>query len=141
MAATHPSPPVVLALDARAGAIVTDAERVRTVLVNLLANAHQALDGGSAARPAQVVLATSRKDARHVAIIVRDSGRGIPPDDLPRIFDPYFTTRRAGTGLGLAIAKNVVEGLGGTIAAASTPGTGTEIRITLGDAHPGHHRS
>jgi signal transduction histidine kinase len=141
VAATHPTPPVVLALDAAAGEVVTDAERLRTVLVNLLANAHQALDGRPAGRPAQVVLATSRADPRHVAITVRDSGRGIAPDDLPRVFDPYFTTRRAGTGLGLAIAKNVVEGLGGTIAAASTPGAGTEIRIILGDAHPGHHPS
>jgi signal transduction histidine kinase len=81
-----------------------------------------------------VVLATSRKDARHVAITVRDSGRGIPPDDLPRIFDPYFTTRRAGTGLGLAIAKNIVEGLGGSISVATRPGAGTDFRIDIGDA-------
>ena len=64
----------------------------------------------------------------------RDRGVGIAPDDLPRIFDPYFTTRRAGTGLGLPIAKNIIDGLGGTITVASTPGTGTSIRIELGDA-------
>jgi signal transduction histidine kinase len=139
IAATHPSPPVTLALDAAAGELVTDAERLRMVLVNLLANAHQALDGRPPGRPAQVVLTTARQGARHVRLAVRDTGRGIAPDDLPRIFDPYFTTRRAGTGLGLAIAKNVVEGLGGTIAATSTPGDGTEIRIVIGDAHAGSH--
>ena len=62
---------------------------------------------------------------------MRDCGVGIPEDDLGRVFDPYFTTRRTGTGLGLAIAKNVVEGLGGTIAARSTVGAGTELRVAL----------
>jgi signal transduction histidine kinase len=66
-----------------------------------------------------------------IAVIVRDTGVGISSDDLAHIFDPYFTTRRAGTGLGLAIARNIVEGLGGTIAASSEPGAGTEIRIDL----------
>ena len=53
---------------------------------------------------------------------------------MPHIFDPYFTTKRGGTGLGLPIAKNIVEGLGGTIAVSSSidsRGHGTEIRIDL----------
>ena len=62
---------------------------------------------------------------------MRDCGVGIPADDLGRVFDPYFTTRRTGSGLGLAIAKNVVEGLGGTIAVRSTVGAGTELRVEL----------
>ena len=65
---------------------------------------------------------------------IRDTGKGIAEDDLPRIFDPYFTTRRAGTGLGLAIAKNIIEGLGGSISVATTAGEGTDFRIDLGDA-------
>ena len=65
---------------------------------------------------------------------IRDTGKGIADDDLPRIFDPYFTTRRAGTGLGLAIAKNIVEGLGGSISVATRAGDGTDFRIDLGDA-------
>jgi signal transduction histidine kinase len=50
---------------------------------------------------------------------------------MQHIFDPYFTTRRAGTGLGLPIARNIIEGLDGTIAVSSTKGEGTEIRIEL----------
>jgi len=50
---------------------------------------------------------------------------------MPHIFDPFFTTRRAGTGLGLPIAKNIVEGLGGTLHVSSRPGEGTEVRIDL----------
>ena len=65
------------------------------------------------------------------AIEVRDQGTGIASDDLGRVFDPYFTTRRTGTGLGLAISKNIVEGLGGTIAVSSRQGQGTEVRIIL----------
>jgi two-component system NtrC family sensor kinase len=69
---------------------------------------------------------------------VRDRGAGISPDDLAHIFDPYFTTRRGGTGLGLAISKNIVEGLGGTLTAASHLGAGTEFRIELGKEPPPH---
>jgi signal transduction histidine kinase len=71
---------------------------------------------------------------RRVAIVVRDNGKGISEDDLARIFDPYFTTRRAGTGLGLAIAKNIIEAMGGTIGVTSRQGAGTDFRIELSDA-------
>ena len=66
-----------------------------------------------------------------------DEGVGIESADLPRIFDPYFTTRRGGTGLGLPIAKNIVDGMGGAISVASTPGRGTEFRIDLPVEQPG----
>jgi signal transduction histidine kinase len=66
-----------------------------------------------------------------VAITVQDRGTGITPDDMAHIFDPYFTTRRKGTGLGLPIAKNIIEGLGGTISVSSRVGEGTEIRLDL----------
>ena len=66
-----------------------------------------------------------------VAIEVRDRGTGIAAEDLPRVFDPYFTTRRTGTGLGLAISRNIIEGLGGTIGVTSRPGAGTEVCIEL----------
>lgn len=111
--------------------LVTDSERLRTVLVNLLTNADHAVEG----RPdGSVMLMTQRIGERRVAVTIRDTGNGIAEDDLPRIFDPYFTTRRAGTGLGLAIAKNIVEGLGGSITVATRPGAGTDFRIDLGDA-------
>jgi signal transduction histidine kinase len=110
--------------------LATDGERLRTVLINLITNAHHAVDG----RPgAAVTLITEPAGDRRVAITIRDTGKGITDDDLPRIFDPYFTTRRAGTGLGLAIAKNIVEAMGGAIG-VTRAGTGTDFRIELGDA-------
>jgi signal transduction histidine kinase len=77
-----------------------------------------------------VFLSTRPADG-HVSILVADTGTGIASPDLSRVFDPYFTTKRGGTGLGLPIAKNIVDGLGGTIAVASAAGRGTEIRIDL----------
>jgi signal transduction histidine kinase len=111
--------------------LVTDSERLRTVLVNLLTNADHAIEGKPAAG---VTLITQQTGDRRVAVTIRDTGKGIAEDDLPRIFDPYFTTRRAGTGLGLAIAKNIVEALGGSISVVTRPGAGTDFRIDIGDA-------
>jgi signal transduction histidine kinase len=62
---------------------------------------------------------------------VRDRGAGIAAEDLSRVFDPFFTTRRTGTGLGLAISRNIIEGMGGTITIHSRPDAGTEVRIEL----------
>ena len=62
---------------------------------------------------------------------MRDRGAGIAPDDLAHIFDPFFTTRRAGTGLGLPIAKNIIDGLGGSLSVDSQPHAGTAIRIEI----------
>jgi signal transduction histidine kinase/uncharacterized membrane-anchored protein YhcB (DUF1043 family) len=112
--------------------VVTDGERLRLVLVNVLTNARHAVaarDDGQLPEDA-VRLRTSRQGGR-VIVEVRDCGIGIAQEDLPRVFDPYFTTRRAGTGLGLAISRNLVEGLGGTIAVSSRRGVGTEVRIEL----------
>jgi signal transduction histidine kinase len=115
--------------------LITDSERVRTVLVNLLMNADHAIEGRDGGT---VTLITQPAGDRKVAMIIRDTGKGISADDLPRIFDPYFTTRRAGTGLGLAIAKNIIEGLGGSISVSTTAGVGTDFRIDIGDAHAQH---
>jgi signal transduction histidine kinase len=123
--------PVAMSLAPSLPELVTDSERLRTVLVNLLTNADHAIEGRPAAN---VTLITQQTGDRRVAVTIRDTGKGIAEDDLPRIFDPYFTTRRAGTGLGLAIAKNIVEGLGGSISVATRPGAGTDFRIDIGDA-------
>jgi signal transduction histidine kinase len=119
-------------LDPQLPAIVTDGERVRLVLVNLLTNARHALAGRDrAADPESISITTTRLTDARVAIDVSDRGTGISPEHLPRIFDPYFTTRRTGTGLGLAISRNIVEGLRGTITISSRAGDGTTVRVEL----------
>ena len=115
-------------------AVVTDAERLRLVLINLLTNARHAVAARDAAADDEadgITLTTTRCGESRVAIEVRDRGTGISAENLPRIFDPYFTTRRTGTGLGLAIARNIVEGLRGTIGINSRAGEGTTVRIEL----------
>jgi signal transduction histidine kinase len=124
--AAGPGSPVTLDLDPAASAVATDAERLRIAFVNMLVNARHAVNG----TPGEVRL-TTRLNGDRITVTISDKGPGIDPDHLAHVFDPYFTTKRGGTGLGLPIAKNIVEGLGGTIAIESTPGAGTEIRIDL----------
>jgi signal transduction histidine kinase len=134
-AEVSPGAGIKLDLDPALPTVVTDAERLRIALVNLLVNARHAVDGdprGDGPEPLVRLKATATGD--RVIITITDRGTGIAPADVPQIFDPFFTTRRGGTGLGLPIARNIVEGLGGTIAVSSSraPGErGTEIRIDL----------
>ena len=118
----------------------TDPERLRTALINVLSNARQAVDAYDSATPRPVnghetpavLLTLDRPDERHVRLRVSDRGTGIAPEHLSQVFEPYFTTRRTGTGLGLPIARNIVEGLGGTIGVATAPGrTTVEILLPL----------
>lgn len=123
--------------------LVTDRERLRLTLVNVLANARHSVRERGGPGPAETPPADQppgsaadvelcTEDAGDAVVItVRDRGTGVAPENIPRLFDPYFTTKRTGSGLGLAIAKNVVEGLGGTIAISSRLGHGTELRIEL----------
>jgi signal transduction histidine kinase len=128
--AAEAGPDIQLDLDATLPAVTTDPERLRIALVNMLVNARHAVAGKDGADGPLVTVSTRARPDR-ATIVVADRGTGIDPEALPRVFDPYFTTKRGGTGLGLAIAKNIVDGLGGTIGVTSTPGRGTEIRIDL----------
>jgi signal transduction histidine kinase len=124
--ASGAGPAVTLDLDPAVVTMTSDPERLRIALVNMLVNARHAVNGSAGDVTLHTRLAGDR-----VRIVIADRGVGIEPGDVGHIFDPYFTTKRAGTGLGLPIAKNIVEGLGGTITVSSVPGRGTEIRIEL----------
>ena len=125
-----------LAIEPGLGPVTTDAERLRTALVNILANARDAALARSS-RGSETPFATdievrvSAPRPGRVVLEVEDHGMGIDLADLPHVFDPYFTTKRTGSGLGLAIAKNIVDAMGGAISAQSRPGEGTRIRIDL----------
>jgi len=113
-----------------AGAYVAlDGERFRRVMNNLLENAFQALieDGGGAEMRVTVTTAA----AEQAVIAVEDTGPGIPPQLLSRIFEPLFSTKSFGTGLGLPTVKQIVEQHQGTVAVTSVPGAGTRIELRL----------
>jgi signal transduction histidine kinase len=96
-------------------------DEVKEVLVNLLENARNA----DAKRVTVQVAASGRQ------LVVVDDGRGIPPEILPRVFEPTFSTTSSGAGLGLAIARRLVESWGGAITLESVPGKGTRVTLTL----------
>jgi signal transduction histidine kinase len=145
--AGDPVPAVRFVPDPAIGEVTTDVERLRLVLVNMITNARHAVVDRHAAvadakgpptgvavavgEPPPVEIQTGRIADDRVTIAVRDRGIGIGAQDLARVFDPYFTTKRSGSGLGLPIAKNIIEGLGGSIAISSRPGVGTEVRLML----------
>ena len=129
-------PAARFALEPGAGTIVTDGERLRGVLVNLLENArHGVLAAGWTGEDA-IEVGARRLDAGRLLLWVEDRGAGVAAADLAHVFEPYFTKKRTGTGLGLAIARNVVEALGGTILMESREGEGTRVEIVLPASAP-----
>jgi len=108
--------------------VVADAESLHSALTNLIINGFQAIDG--AGGRLSVVL-SSEDDGRVARIDVTDSGRGIAPEDISKVFEPYYSTKETGTGLGLAIVKKAVDEHHGTISVKSKVGEGTTFTITL----------
>jgi len=105
--------------------VLLDADRMLQALLNLLLNAIQAMPEGG-------ILSISAQTVRdRLELRVADTGCGIPPQDLERIFDPYFTTKNQGTGLGLATVRTIAEAHGGRVRIASEPGRGTEVTLDL----------
>ena len=108
------------------GSLTGNRKALAGALTNLLENALQAVEAGVGT----IVLAVSRS-ATHYVFSVRDNGRGMAPDVVDKMFQPFFTTRTDGTGLGLAIARGVARAHGGGIDVVSEPGQGTEFVMTI----------
>ena len=114
-----------LSLDPRLLPVRADGHQMQQVLINLMLNAGRALrdTGGH-------VDVTTRARGEFFEIVVRDDGPGIEPDDLPRIFLPFFS-RSGGTGLGLPLARQIVHAHGGTINVESSPGAGATFTVRI----------
>ena len=111
-----------------APSVLGDPERLQQLFLNLFMNAVDAMPDGGRLR---VSLKTSADG--EIEIVVADDGQGIPERDLPRIFEPFFTSKEAGTGngLGLMVAKGIVKDHGGSMKVESEQGQGTEFQIVL----------
>jgi PAS domain S-box-containing protein len=109
-------------------AVLGDANTLQQVLLNLVTNAWDAVE-----RDGAITIETSVADTAppSVRLVVADTGHGIEPEVLPRIFDPFFSTKPKGTGLGLAITDGIVREHGGTIDVESLPGRGTRFVLTF----------
>jgi CheY-like chemotaxis protein len=106
--------------------VLADAKQIQQVLVNLFTNAAQAMDtkGGT-------LLVTLQPAQGGVSIEVHDSGVGIPEENLPRVFDPFFSTKEGGNGLGLSVSYSIIRAHGGEMTVHSTPAEGTTFAVHL----------
>lgn len=107
--------------------ISIDSDRINQVFLNLFLNSIEAMDSGGELS----VTVNYEATTKIMKITVKDTGKGIDPDELGNIFDPYFTTKQSGTGLGLAIVHRIIESHNGEIKVESTPGKGTSVIIAL----------
>jgi nitrogen fixation/metabolism regulation signal transduction histidine kinase len=114
--------------------VMADRESLRSVFTNLVINAVEAIDGGGGS----VSIKLSNTGDNSVKVEVIDTGHGISPEDISKVFEPYFSTKETGTGLGLAIVKKAIDDHGGTISVASKRGSGTTFTIILPAKENGH---
>jgi signal transduction histidine kinase len=105
--------------------VFTDPRQMEQVLGNLVVNAYQAMPEGGA------LTISAHRQMQMVVITVKDSGVGIPPENMQKIFEPLFTTKAKGIGLGLAVSKKLVEANGGQIEVSSEPGKGSTFTVYL----------
>jgi signal transduction histidine kinase len=127
-----PPEPVVLVaeLGAAHAMVPIDADRVRRVVINLVENASQALAERPGDREKRITVRTAVEDC-DLVLVVEDTGPGIAPENLGRIFEPLFSTKSFGTGLGLPTVRQIVTQHGGAIEVDSEVGRGTCVTVRL----------
>ncbi len=108
------------------GPVAADPDYLRSLFNNLLINAVQSIDTGSGNLNVRI-----SPDGDYVKIEISDTGKGIPPENLGKIFEPYFSTKETGTGLGLAIVQKIIDVHNGTITVESEVGSGTRFTVRL----------
>lgn len=108
--------------------VVWDPTLMRQVLKNLVQNAVEAMPDGGAI---DVAVSSARDREDSVDLVISDTGTGIPPEHVDRIFEPFFTLKARGHGLGLALVRKIVTAHGGQIAVLRTGATGTAFRVTV----------
>jgi signal transduction histidine kinase len=123
-----PEVKVVRDYDEHLPVLPLDGNQIKQALMNLFINARQAMlqTGG-----VLTVSIKSQMNRNMVVLTVKDTGPGISPENLVKVFEPFYTTRKEGTGLGLAISKRIVENQGGQIRIESEPGQGTLVELLL----------
>jgi C4-dicarboxylate-specific signal transduction histidine kinase len=130
---------LVPALESGLPEVCADSIQIQQVLLNLVRNAVEAIVAGSA-RERVVRIETARGEAGRVAIRVADTGPGLAPEALERVFEPFYTTKADGIGIGLALSRSIVDAHGGRLWATAAPGGGATFHLSLPIApEPGEH--
>src|SRR5688572_19787159 len=123
---------VLATLDRTLPSLLGDPNALHQVLMNLLTNAREAMAGGG-----EIRIETARAERPDwIRLRVADTGPGIPPEDITKVFDPFYTTKRTGTGLGLSVTYGIIREHGGTIDVTSRPGAGTAFTLEFPVAAP-----
>ncbi len=110
--------------------VMGDRVQLQQVVLNLVLNGIEAM-GAVADRPRELVIETKREDDRRARVAVRDVGAGLSPENINRLFDAFYTTKRGGMGMGLSISRSIIENHGGRLWAVPNQGPGATFLFTL----------
>jgi PAS domain S-box-containing protein len=124
---------LITRLDPALAPILGDASTLQQVLLNLVTNAREAMAGGGEIR---IETGPALAPVGWVRLVIDDTGPGISPEELSKVFDPFYTTKRTGTGLGLSVSYGIIQDHHGTVDVQSIPGRGTTFVLTF-PAAPG----
>ncbi len=119
-----------LDLDAKLTPVFGDRVQLQQVIINMIMNGIEAMDTVTD-RPRELVIQSRQHDADHVLVAVQDSGSGIEPDNIDRLFNPFFTTKSDGMGMGLSICRSIIEAHGGGMWASPNDGPGSTFSFTV----------
>jgi PAS domain S-box-containing protein len=115
--------------------VLGDRVQLQQVLLNLVMNGIEAMSSVEE-RPRELIVRTRNDDADQVRVTVQDSGRGLDPQNLERIFDAFYTTKQGGMGIGLSISRSIIQNHGGKLWAAANDGAGISVQFTIPNYHP-----
>ena len=110
--------------------VLGDRVQLQQVVLNLIMNGIEAMSS-MAERARELVITTRNIDPDHVQVTVEDSGIGLDPDTMARIFEPFYTTKPAGMGMGLSISRSILLSHGGRLWATANDGPGTSFHFTV----------
>ena len=110
--------------------VLGDRVQLQQVVLNLVTNGIEAMSSVED-RPRELIIRTQNDDAGQVRVTVQDSGMGLDPQSMERIFDAFYTTKHGGMGMGLSISRSIIQNHGGKLWAVANDGPGMSVQFTI----------